>query len=71
MKAKIIIAYSMKENLIPNVSTLKTPKHMFDDLSRLYEGKNINRKMTLSNQLKNVKMQTSKPIKSISDQRTY
>jgi hypothetical protein len=32
---------------------------MFDALSRLYEGKNINQKMTLRTQLNNVKMQNS------------
>ena len=37
---------------------------MFDALSRLYEGKNINQKMTLRTQLKNVKMQDSKSIQS-------
>ena len=47
IKAKRIIADSIKDHLIPHVSSLKTPKEMFDALSRLYEGKNINRKMTL------------------------
>ena len=56
VKAKRIIADSIKDHLIPNVSSLKTPKKMFDALSRLYEGKNINRKMALRTQLKNVKM---------------
>ena len=37
---------------------------MFDALSYLYEGKNINRKMTLRTQLKNVKMQDSESIQS-------
>ena len=50
--------------MIPHVPSLKTPKQMFDALSRLYEGKNINRKMTLRTQLKNVKMQDSKSIQS-------
>ena len=45
VKAKRIIADSIKDHLIPHVSSLKTPKQMFDALSRLYEGKNINRKM--------------------------
>jgi hypothetical protein len=30
---------------------------MFDSLTRLYEGRNINRKMNLRTQLKNIKMQ--------------
>ena len=57
IKAKRIIADSIKDHLIPQVSSLKTAKEMFDALSRLYEGKNINRKMTFRTQLKGVKMQ--------------
>ena len=46
--AKRIIADSIKDHLIPQVSSLKTPKAMFDALTKLFEGKNINRKMTLT-----------------------
>ena len=35
---------------------------MFDALSRLYEGRNINKKMALRTQLKNVRMQKSESI---------
>ena len=59
VKAKRIIADSIKDHLISHVSSLKTPKQMFDALYRLYKGKNINRKTTLRTQLKNVKMQDS------------
>ena len=44
--AKRIIVDSIKDHLIPQVSSLKTPKAMFDALTKLFEGKNINRKMT-------------------------
>ena len=37
---------------------------MFNALTRLYEGKNINKKMTLKTQLNGVKMQNSKSIQS-------
>ena len=37
---------------------------MFDALTKLFEGKNINRKMTLRNQLKNVKIQNEETIQS-------
>ena len=47
--AKRIIVDSIKDHLIPQVSSLKTPKSMFDALTKLFEGKNINRKMTLRN----------------------
>ena len=60
--SKRIIANSIKDHLIPHVSSLKTPKDMFDSLTKLFEGKNINRKMTLRNQLKNVKIQNAETI---------
>ena len=53
---KRIIADSIKDHLILEVSSLKTPKDMFDALIKLFEGKNIYRKITLRNQLKNVKL---------------
>ena len=37
---------------------------MFDALTKLFEGKNINQKMTLRNQLKNVKIQNVETIQS-------
>ena len=37
---------------------------MFDSLTKLFEGKNINWKMTLRNQLKNVKIQNIETIQS-------
>ena len=39
--AKSIIVDSIKDHLIPHVSSLKTPKAMFDALTKLFEGKNI------------------------------
>jgi hypothetical protein len=57
LKAKRIIADSIKEHLIPQVSSKNTPKYMFDALTKMYEGKNINQKMNLRTQLKNTKMQ--------------
>ena len=59
---KRIIFYSIKDHLIPQVSSLKTPKALFDALTKLFEGKNRNRKMTLRNQLKNVNIQNAKTI---------
>ena len=59
---KRIISDSIKDHLIPQMSSLKTPKAMFDALTKLFEGKNINRKMTLRNQLKNVKIQNVETI---------
>ena len=41
VKNKIIISYSIKDHLIP--------KEVFNALTKLFEGKNINQKMTLRN----------------------
>ena len=53
-KAKRIIANSIKDHLIPHVSSFKTSKEVYDDLKNMFEGKNINQKMSLRNLLKNV-----------------
>ena len=50
-----IIVDSIKDHLIPQVSSKETPNQMYDALSRMYEGKNINRKMNLRAQLKGTK----------------
>ena len=60
--ATSIIIDSIKDHLIPQVSSLKTPKSIFDALTKLFERKNINRKMNLRNQLKNVKIQNAETI---------
>ena len=56
VKSKRIIAHSIKDHLIPHVSSFKTPKEVLDALIKMFEGKKINEKMTLRNQLKNVKI---------------
>ena len=63
-KAKRIIVDSIKDHLIPQVSSLNTPKEIFYSLTKLFEGKNINQKMTLRNQLKNVKIQNVETMQS-------
>ena len=62
IRAKRIIVDSIKDHLIPYVSSKNTLKEMFDALTKLYEGKNINRKMNLRNQLKNTRMQKGETI---------
>ena len=44
------------------MSSKKTPKKMYDALSRMYEGRNINRKMNLRDQLKGTKMSKGESI---------
>jgi hypothetical protein len=43
IKAKRIIAYSIKYHLMPQVSSKNTPKYMFDSLTRMYEGTSTKR----------------------------
>ena len=57
-----IIVDSIKDHLIPHVSYSKNPKEILYALTKLYEGKNINRKMTLRTQLKNVNIQNLETI---------
>ena len=56
VKAKKIIVDSTTDHLILEVSSLKTQKDIFDSLIKLFEGRNINQKMALRKQLKNVKI---------------
>ena len=49
VKAKNIIVDSIKDHLIPQVSSLKTPEEMFDSLTKLFEGKNINQRRLWEN----------------------
>ena len=51
-----IIAHSIKDHLIPKVSSKKKPKQMYDALSKMYERRNINKKMNMRAQLKGTKM---------------
>ena len=46
VKLKKIIVDSIKDHLIPQLSSIKTHKEMFDSLTKLCEGKNINHNMT-------------------------
>jgi hypothetical protein len=62
IRDKRIIADSIKDHLIPHVSSKKTLREMLDTLNKLYEGKNINRKMNLRTQLKNTTMQKGESI---------
>jgi hypothetical protein len=62
IRAQRIIADSIKDHLIPYVSSKNTPKEMFDSLRKLYEGKNINQKMNLRFQLKNTRMKKGETI---------
>ena len=59
VKLKRIIADYIKDHIIPHVSSLKKHKEVFDALTKLFKGKNINQKMMLRNQLRNVNIKNS------------
>ena len=62
IRAQRIIADSIKDHLIPQLSSKKTRKEMYDALSRMFEGRHINRKMNLRAQLKGIKMSHGESI---------
>ena len=64
IKVKIIIVDSIKDHLIPQVSSKNTPKEMFNTLTSLFKSENINKRMTLRNQLKGVKMKNAETMQS-------
>ena len=49
------------------MSSLKTPK-MFDYLIKIFEDKNINQKMDLRKQLKNVKIQNAEHLEALEEE---
>ena len=64
IKFKRVIDKSIKYHLISQVSLKNNPKEVFDALTNMLEGKNINRIMTLRNQLKCSKMQKEETMQS-------
>ena len=62
IRAKTIIVDSIKDHLIPQISSKDTPKDMFDAQSGMYKGRNINQKMNLRAQLKSTKMRKGESI---------
>ena len=62
VKDKRIISNSIKDHLNSQVSSKNTPKEVFDALTNMFEGKNINNRMTLRNQLKGVKIQKAETM---------
>ena len=67
VKAKKIIVDSITDKLVPQLSSLKTSK-MFDSLTKLFEGMNINQKMALRKQLKNVKIQNTEQLEVVKEE---
>ena len=66
IRAKRIIVDSIKDHLIPQVSSKETPMEMFDALTIMYGGRNIIQKMNLRAQLKSTKMSKGESIQELS-----
>ena len=62
IRTKRIIPDSIKNHLLPQVSSKDTPKDMFDSLLAMYEGKNINRNMKLRAKIKSTNMSKGESI---------
>jgi hypothetical protein len=56
VKDRNIIIYSIRDHLLPHISTLKTTYLMYDVLKKMFERNNTNRALTLKHQLQNLKM---------------
>ena len=63
-KARRIIYDSVKENLMPVITPLKTTKECFDTLVKLYETKAQSQKRLLKNQLRTLKMEKDEFVNS-------
>jgi hypothetical protein len=56
VKARKIIIYSVRDHLLPHISTLKKSYLMYDALKNMFESNNNNKDLTLKHQLQNIKM---------------
>jgi hypothetical protein len=61
-KARSIIFNSIKDNLIPLIGPLRTPKECFDALANLYEKKVHTQKRILKKQLRTLKMEKNDTV---------
>ena len=63
-KAKRIIFYSLKDNLMPIIDPLRTTKECFAALGNLYKKKAPPWKRVLKKQLRSLKMEKDEPVAS-------
>jgi hypothetical protein len=56
VKARKIVIYSVRDHLLPRISTLKTAYQMYDALKTMFESNKTNKALTLKHQLQNLKM---------------
>ena len=68
MKANKIIVDSIMDQIVPQVSSINTPKMFDNSLIKLFEDKNINQKMASRKHLKNVKIQNAKHLEVVEEE---
>ena len=56
VKAIKIIIYSVRDHLLPRISTLKTTYEIYDALKKMFERNNTKRDLTWKHRLQNLKM---------------
>jgi hypothetical protein len=56
VNARKIIIYSVRDHLLPRISTVKRTYEMYDALKKMFESNNKNKALTLKHQLQNIKM---------------
>ena len=59
-----IILDGVKDHLIPHLADKKTAKDIWDTLTKLFEEKNENRKITLIDKLHSIKMKSDEGVTS-------
>jgi len=64
IKAKRVIFYSVKDNIMPILASLKVVKECFDTLKNLYEKKAPSQKRVLKNRLRTLKMEKDDSVAS-------
>jgi hypothetical protein len=62
VKERKTIIYSVRDHLLPRISTLKTTYEMYDALKKMFESNNTNIALTLKHQLQNIKMANADTI---------
>jgi hypothetical protein len=62
VKEMKIIIYSVRDHLLPHISTLKKTYEIYDALNKMFERNNKNKVLTLKHQLQNIKMMKADTI---------
>jgi hypothetical protein len=56
VKVRKIIIYSVRDHLLPHITTLKITYEMYDALKKMFERNNTNKDLALKHKIQNIKM---------------